>query len=559
MTILENYFRKLHARYGVNYVSQAQMADIAELFGCSIRNTRNMLNRMSENEWLVWQAKAGRGQHSSLRLLVTPDMLFNQNVNALLANQDVGKMLKFIGQEKHLLEQIIQYQFGASGEGSETRVRIPYYRDLDTLNPLKPLRRTERHLLRQCLSGLTRYDAVRLEIVPDIAHYWSHDASYMRWEFYLKPTAMFSDGTSIRAHEVKRSLDRACTAPWFTSLSCLISAVEVIGDYRLLITTKTPVKHMDYLLATQPALIFEQHQQAMKCSGAFALTHKQDGFLTLRRNNHYHQARPMLSEITVFTWAPKNISMSFIPVLHGDEPGHENVIEERKLEHGSCFLMIDETGIFAEAEGRRFLNKVLQPIEILNNSELPEEYGTALSQALGLLPEWNHRCVDFGAPTVPYVRKRNVVIATYQQPELVQLCHAIARILKRYQFDVAVEVLPFDAFSTVQNQHVDLWLTNFMINDLSPHAFLDWLAPDPVFKRLPSSQTAAWQQLQNDLINVEPSESIACVESFFRALTSQRWVLPLFHHWLELKSEKSFGWRDVNTLGWPDFSQLWLD
>lgn len=558
MTILENYFRKLHARYGVNYVSQAQMSEIAELFGCSIRNTRNMLNRMSENEWLVWQARAGRGRHSSLRLLMTPDMLFNKNVNEMLANQDVGKMLKFIGQEKHLLEQMIQYQFGASGEGSETRVRIPYYRDLDTLNPLRPLRRTERHLLRQCLSGLTRYDPVRMEIVPDIAHYWSHDPSYTAWEIYLKPTAMFSDGTPIRASEVKRCLDRACAAPWFSSLSRLIARIDTIGDYRLLITTKTPVKHMNYLLATQPALIFEQ-QQVMKCSGAFALTHKQEGFITLRRNNYYHQARPMLSEITVFTWAPKSISMSFIPVLHGDEPGNDNLIEERRLEHGSCFLMIDEAGVFAAPEARRFLNKILQPVEILDNSELPIEYGTALSQALGLLPEWNHRCVDFGAQPPTYAARRKVIIATYQQPELVQLGHAIARILKRQHFDAVVDVLPFDAFSTAQNQQADLWLTNFMINDLSPHALFDWLAPDPVFKRLPQSYIAAWQQLQFELMNVELGESKACVESFFKALTSQRWVIPLFHHWLELKSEKSFGWRDVNTLGWPDFSQLWLD
>ncbi|HCQ8222516.1 TPA: SgrR family transcriptional regulator [Raoultella planticola] len=557
MTILEGYFRKLYARYGINQSTHVQMAEIAGLFGCSIRNTRNMLNRMRENEWLLWQAKRGRGNSSSLRLLVTPESLFNQNINGLLASQDVGKVLKFIGTEKNLLERIIQYKFGASGEGSETKVRIPYYRNLDVLNPLKPLRRTERHLLRQCLSGLTRYDPVRMEIVPDLAHYWSHDENYTHWEIFLKPTAMFSDGTTVKSHDVKKCLELACSAPWFMSLFRMISEIDVVGDYRIMIKTHAPVKHLDFLLATQPALIFDRHNDVMKCTGPFSIASNEEGFLTLRRNTHYHYARPMLSEIDIFTWAPKHISMSFIPILHDEETHESDTLKERKLEHGCCFLLIDSKGLFAAEGSRKFINKTLQPIEILDNSDLPEEYGSILSLAQGMLPEWNHKCVDFGTLASPYVANRKIVLATYQQPELVKLSNAMAMILKRYNYSVEVLVLQFSDFSTMQNINADLWLTNFMVDNISSHSFLDWLSPDPVFKKLPEQFDRAYQQLQTDLLNVDIEDSKACVETFFSGLTSQRWVIPLFHHWLELKSEKSFSWRDLNTLGWPDFSQLW--
>jgi len=559
MTILEGYFRKLCARYGVNQSAYVQMAEIAELFGCSVRNARNMLNHMRENEWLVWQAKRGRGNSSSLRLLVTPDALFNQGIDGLLASQDVGKVLKFIGTEKHLLERIIQYKFGASGEGSETKVRIPYYRNLDVLNPLKPLRRTERHLLRQCLSGLTRYDPVKMEIVPDLAHYWSHDDNYTHWEIFLKPTAMFSDGTAVKSHDVKKCLELACSAPWFMSLFRVISEIGVVGDYRIIIKTHTPVKHLDFLLATQPALIFDRHNDAMKYTGPFSIARNEEGFLTLRRNTHYHYARPMLSEIDIFTWAPKRISMSFIPILHDEETNDSDTLKERKLEHGCCFLLIDSKGAFAAEGARKFINKTLQPIEILDNSDLPEEYGSILSLAQGMLPEWNHKCVDFGAIASPYVANRKIVLATYQQPELVKLSSAMAMILKRYNYSVEVLVLQFSEFSTMQNISADLWLTNFMVDNISSHSFLDWLSPDPVFKKLPEPFATAYQQLQTDLMNIDIAHSKACIETFFSGLTSQRWVIPLFHHWLELKSEKSFSWRDLNTLGWPDFSQLWSD
>ena len=92
-------------------------------------------------------------------------------------------MLRFIGNDKYLLDRLSLWRFGVQDKSSETRVRIPYYRNLDQLNPLVPLRRTERHLLRQCLSGLTRYDAVQGKIVPDIAHYWAHNEDFTRWKF----------------------------------------------------------------------------------------------------------------------------------------------------------------------------------------------------------------------------------------------------------------------------------------------------------------------------------------------------------------------------------------
>jgi MarR-like DNA-binding transcriptional regulator SgrR of sgrS sRNA len=559
MTILEGYFCKLYARYGMNQSAHVQMAELSELFGCSVRNTRNMLNRMRDNEWLVWQAKPGRGNSSSLRLLLTPNTLFNQSVDELLTHQDVDKVLKFIGAEKHVLERIIQYKFGASGEGSDTKVRIPYYRNLDTLNPLKPLRRTERYLLRQCLSGLTRYDPVRMEIIPDLAHYWIHNDSHTRWEFFLKPTAMFSDGTAVKSPDIKACLESARSAPWFGSLFQMITQIEISGDYRIIIHTDTPVKKMDFLLATQPALIFDRHNSVIKCTGPFSVTSVEEGFLTLRRNTHYHQARPMLSQIDIFTWAPKSISMSFISILHDKDAQEVDTVKERKLEHGCCFVLVDSEGAFAEPESRKFINKILQPVELLENSDLPEEYASILSLAQGMLPEWNHRAVDVGNIAAPYLTRRNIVIATYQQPELVKLAQAMAMILKRYHLSVEIEVLSFSEFSTMQNTSADLWLTNFMVDNLSPHAFLEWLSPDPVFRKLPEQHAQAYQQLQRDLMNVDIAGSKACVETFFRGLTSQRWLVPLFHHWLELKSEKSFGWRDLNSLGWPDFSQLWSD
>ncbi|EDL1534183.1 SgrR family transcriptional regulator, partial [Salmonella enterica subsp. enterica serovar Typhimurium] len=215
MSIFEAHFRRLHARYGAGQTHELQMQEIAAIFGCSVRNCRIALKKMHQEKWLDWQPQRGRGKRSRLHLLTSPEKLFSQNVNKLLEKQDYGNVLRFIGNDKYLLDRLSLWRFGVQDKSSETRVRIPYYRNLDPLNPLVPLRRTERHLLRQCLSGLTRYDAVQGRIVPDIAHYWTHNEDFTRWEFWLKSTARFADGCELDASAVQRCLLAASQSPQF--------------------------------------------------------------------------------------------------------------------------------------------------------------------------------------------------------------------------------------------------------------------------------------------------------------------------------------------------------
>ncbi|KJU57734.1 SgrR family transcriptional regulator, partial [Salmonella enterica] len=311
MSIFEAHFRRLHARYGAGQTHELQMQEIAAIFGCSVRNCRIALKKMHQEKWLDWQPQRGRGKRSRLHLLTSPEKLFSQNVNKLLEKQDYGNVLRFIGNDKYLLDRLSLWRFGVQDKSSETRVRIPYYRNLDPLNPLVPLRRTERHLLRQCLSGLTRYDAVQGRIVPDIAHYWTHNEDFTRWEFWLKSTARFADGCELDASAVQRCLLAASQSPQFAPIFSPIKTITADAPWHLVIETHHPVRRLDCLLATQPTMLFDYQHGHIRCTGAFHLQEHSDNFMVLRRNQHWHQARPGLDEITIFTWAPEHISMSF--------------------------------------------------------------------------------------------------------------------------------------------------------------------------------------------------------------------------------------------------------
>lgn len=558
MSNIEEHFRKLYARFGLDQNTSVQVQYIADIFNCSVRNARIVLQRMHEEKLIEWQPNRGRGKQSNLRLINAPDKLLNQNIEERIALLDSEDAIKFIGNEKQALNRIIQYRFGTQENNSQKRVRIPFYRNIDNLNPLHPLRRTERHLMRQCLSGLTRFDNIQNKIVPDIAHYWTHNEQATRWVFYIKPTAYLSDGAPLTAPLIARCLKASTQSPWFTDLFNNVTNIYDEDIYRLVIETSTAVKRLDCLLATQPALIFDHKDGEIRCSGPFSIQRHQGSYLTLRRNEYYHQARPMLNEINIFTWIPENISMNFIPIFHGELATDTRPLRERKLEQGSCFFVIDSDGIFASDDGRRFLNQIIQPMTLLNRSNLPEEYGSALSIAQGLLPEWNHRRVDFGNITAPFINRRQVTIATYGQPELIELAKALASVLEDYHFQCNVRISSFEEFAMQKNEPADIWLTNFMLETLTIPAVLGWLASTSAFRHLPKSEINLRQSMILQLLNESDGGAREHIAEYFHQLTHQRWIIPLFHHWMEFAGENSFTWRDLSMLGWPDFSQLWL-
>ncbi len=70
--------------------------------------------------------------------------------------------------------------------------------------------------------------------------------------------------------------------------------------------------------------------------------------------------------------------MSFIPLLRGEEVQDDRPLNERSLEQSCCFVLLDGDGAFADEAGRRFINYLLQPVELLSQTQLPDEYARIL-------------------------------------------------------------------------------------------------------------------------------------------------------------------------------------
>jgi len=99
----------------------------------------------------------------------------------------------------------------------------------DSLDPQRGQSLSAQNILRDIFEGLTREDAVGT-IVPGIAERWETSDEGLRWTFYLRADAKFSDGSAITANDFvasfARALDPKTAAPYATQLLVLQGAQD---------------------------------------------------------------------------------------------------------------------------------------------------------------------------------------------------------------------------------------------------------------------------------------------------------------------------------------------
>lgn len=116
----------------------------------------------------------------------------------------IGQALNVLERDATRLTQVIQDYLGLQHQEGQQVVRLPYYRALKMLNPHKPTRRSEQHIIRQVFSGLTKLDENE-QVQGDLAHDWEMITA-KHWRFYIRPVSVVIMGICSR----RRMLYKAC-------------------------------------------------------------------------------------------------------------------------------------------------------------------------------------------------------------------------------------------------------------------------------------------------------------------------------------------------------------
>lgn len=558
MNNLREQFIKLQRRFHPETEVAVKISVIAQVLNCTPRNVRNILHAMQEADWVQWSPAIGRGRESRLIFNRTADELKHLSIMKLLEKGKLSQALNLIGDDDRELEKQLFKHLGAFIEGDYRLVRIPYYRNLDPIEPWKPQRRTERHILRQCFSGLTKYDQVTAMTVPDLAHHWSRNTDATVWDFFIRPGQKFSDGIPFATREVEKCLSAAKSSPFFAGLYRNISQINVISNVHIRFKLYSGDKDFPACLSHPSAFIYGRHEGQVVCTGPWQINEHDSYNLILKINPWYYGIRPIIDEVSILKVDPDILNMGVIKIFYQGMNNAEPSPEQKQLERGSCFLVIDGQGRYKDEEDRVFLNHVLQPIDILKNTLHNKKLLLSLSVASGLLPSWHHRLIDVVSPIRTKMYKE-LVLATYRQPELIKHAEGITAILGRCGVRCRVDLYDYHTFMMSPPDGVDLWLTNIMLDDESSYSLQSWITIDPIMAKV----GAQWQHAKKEAI-----ENIRCaghdtaeneLGELVRKFTFQRWFIPLVHHWIDCDAPESPSATKITSLGWADFSKAWFD
>lgn len=553
---LNDLYIRLQRRFHPDKDVLLMVSDITEVLGCTSRNVRLILNEMSDNGWVEWTPASGRGRRSRLVFLRSSENISQHEIREMLKSGRLAEMLTLVHSDTAELENQIYQHLGAVVEGESKIVRVPWYRTLDRLEPWKPQRRTERHLLRQCFSGLTRYDDELNRVVPDLAHHWTKSEDATEWCFYLRSGLKFSDGSSLEAIDIERCINALVRSPVFSRIYSGIANIQSLDKQRLRITLKHADIHFADLLSHTSALIYKSHKGKLIYSGHWLVKSHDDFNLVLKVNPWYHGFRPVIDEVNIMRIESDILDMGRIQVFYQGMGNGEDKVSEPKIERGSCFLVVDGNGRFTDEEDRVFLNHVLQPVDILKNTSHNKKMNLALSVAQGLLPGWYHRILDI-VPPIRHKMHRELTLATFEQPELEKHAEGIISILERYGIRCKVVTCSFQTFYTTPPSNVDLWLTNFVLDDTNDCSLNNWLQCEPILERCGNGWVQDKQQVAIEIRDgLNTSEN--AIERLVRKFTYARWLIPLVYHRVDheqIRHNSAFS----NELGWVNFSDAWFD
>lgn len=233
---LHSQYLKLHSTYGEAEEVFVTMDELAFTFGCTHRNAMHIVNKMMKLGWVHWTPKRGRGNRSSLQLLMPSEEIALQSMMQAISRKDVHTAIEGIknhASSSSLQDTLQGWLLTYFGHHSEIRsdkqidtLRLPITQQLHTFDPLNMNLLAESFVSSHVFDGLVKRSGERDKIIPCLAHAWDVDDSRKIWTFYLRKEVLFHHGKVLTAKDVVYSLERLMRTSKRTLYSYIFKEIE---------------------------------------------------------------------------------------------------------------------------------------------------------------------------------------------------------------------------------------------------------------------------------------------------------------------------------------------
>ncbi len=536
--------------------SDIRLEDITDVLFCTRRNARIVLNKLADEGWIEWLPAAGRGNLSRLNFKRNQQDVSENLARRYLEEGKIEQALNVLDKDAVKLTQVIQSYLGIQYVEGKQVIRLPYYRPLSMLNPLKPNRRSEQNIINQIFSGLTTLDD-KEQLQPDLAHTWEA-ISPKHWRFYLRSGVRFHNGNRLKMEHVIQSIESLTRSKLYAHITRVESPKPWVLDVHL----TSDDLHLPLLFAESTAKIVspeawinEDYDLLPIGSGPYKVEINNEKRLILEAFDGYFGYRPLVDSVEVWVINETYSSMVFPSLSNPIKPVNPRY-NEVELDPGCTYLLLNrKDGLAKNDAWAKYFSVALNSFNLFK--QLPEQIiiDMGLLPAYGLKPGWYHSTPYQTGVNPP--SKEKVTIAYHSEhPVFPTLAKSIAHILS--QAGLTVEFVKYQ-HDIEQCSSIDIWLKPMGIATYRDDALVGWLLDySGIFSFSGDEQYEHWHFLVEQWRLQEglpfPAKALG------KSLVENHQIIPMFHCWLGVSQDHCGTLQNAkcNALGWFDFSQVWV-
>ena len=530
---------------------------VAEHLCTTPRHGRTLLQALQQRGWISWTPKVGRNQRSVLHLNYTLTELQHAQARFMIENAHYESALAILEGDQQRFMLLLQDTSGATMREGQLHIQLIYQRIFQPLLPHKPLRNSERFLIRQVYACLTTCDH-RGQIDAQLAHHWQCNNDATLWRFYIRPQLTFHSGTPIDANLIRDLFMGLRTLPEYENE--LAHVKQITASHQCIqFELATPDKAFAALLSDlrysiqPPGQLSQTHDLAVDGSGPFQVMEQSDQRLRLRAFDHYFSLRSLTDTVTIWQFEEtpsQRIQLGRTSTGDTRDQAHQLLEHhaiaddstQSRIENGCLYLLFNMGSEHSSLTliQRKYLSSLLSPALILQDDQLSELLQASIP-AYNLLPDWTQiRPQPVDSTQLP----SRLDIAVYDHLVILDCARVLSKTLNQMGIESEVHIYSFDELNQGAEQHAinePLIIASFNTDDNLPVSVFRWFCSNAILHQGLSAQAKKWLKQEIVIIREqsEISDYLPRLESLGTTMRYESWLSPLFHHRQTLK------WRGV--------------
>lgn len=576
MFILDQYI-ELWIAYGKGKKEgerlEVTVQNISGTLFCTERNSKLIIKKLDELNWIKWFPGRGRGNRSKLIFQKHPMSLILDRGKEIMKKGDVKSGSIFVerysshfpsvkGEYHSWVDSIFGHKVEMTSEGRRDVLRLQVQMNLDiTLDPVYATMRSECHMVKHIFDTLVYVDGNTNIIEPRLAFHWEYNDAEKIWTFYLRKGVHFHNGKQLTAHDVIYSLNRFIKLENNAHAWMLqhVESIRSVDDYVFEIQLHTENRMFLHMLsAEQCSIVNEDEAGGLIGTGPFQLYKSNENLFILEGHPLYFRERPFLDRVELW-----NVEQGvgtydvLVKAQYKDKEKHNK--ELSRLESNVTYITCNLTkeGPMQDELFRKALYNIIHGYTIVQ--ELGGERGE-VAKKLILAGESIVEIEEDVESLIKRSTYHNEVLQlyTFTGRDHVEDAQWIQKECAKYGIRVENNFLDIEELLEVSTiQKADMMHDSATISERIEDSLLYMFLTKNSFIHGQSSMDFH-EKLSPYFRQEELEKRVALLRDIEDTLLRQIHIIPLYRNKQEVSTHEKVQNIMINSQGWIDFYNIWF-